>query len=362
MRGLPHIEFCKEGLCEACKKGKSKKASDGSKDMTNISETLQLIHMDLFGPENVMSMSRKRFALVMVDDYSKYTWVLFLHLKDETPQLIIDHVKKIELEANLLVRMIRSDNGTVFKNFVLNDFCIDKGISRQFLAPRTLQENGVVERKNRTLIEAARTMLSESRLPMYLWAKVVNTACYTQNRTLITKEHENTPYEIISNKKPTLKYFHVFGGKCFVLKYDEHLGKFEAKASEGIFLGYSLESKAFRVYMIDHKKVIECLNVTFDDYKLPSIQTEDSTKTLKVQNMHDSEPDSDLDESVVVDGNNDTGGDDPNIGDEDNSSTLQDYTTSYSTSHEERSSSHSSSSSGGADQGSTSHTQQNERR
>ena len=185
--------------------------------------------------------------------------------------------------------MIRSDNGTEFKNSILNDFCTAKGISRQFLAPGTPQQNGVVERKNRTLFEAARTMLSESSFPMYFWAEALNTACYTQNRTLITKEHEKTPYEIIANKKPTLKYFHVFGGKCYVLRDDEHLGKFEAKASEGIFLGYSLESKAFRVYVIDYKKVVERLNVTFDDYKLPSLQTEDSTETLEFENMSNSE-------------------------------------------------------------------------
>ena len=123
-------------------------------------------------------------------------------------------MKKIELEANLPVRLIRSDNGTEFKNSVLNDFCTEKGISRQFSAPRTPQQNGVVERKNRTLIEAARTMLSESRLPMYFWTEAVNTACYTQNRTLITKDHEKTPYELMANKKPTLKYFHVFGGNA----------------------------------------------------------------------------------------------------------------------------------------------------
>ena len=168
VRGLPQMEFCKEGLYGACEKGKSKKASHKSKDMTNISEPLQLIHMNLFGPVNIMFMSRKRYALVMVDDYSKYTWVLFLHSKDETSQLIIDHIKKIELEANLHVRMIRSDNGTEFKNVILNDFCTEKGISRQYSAPRTPQQNGVVERKNRTLVEAARTMLSESKLPMYL--------------------------------------------------------------------------------------------------------------------------------------------------------------------------------------------------
>ena len=340
VRGSPQIEFCKEGLCEACEKGKSKKASHRSKDMTNISEPLQLIHMDLFCLVNVMSMSRKRFALVMVDDYSKYTWILFLHSKDETPQLIIDHVKKIELEANLPVRMIRSDNGTKFKNSILNDFCTENGISRQFSAPRTPQQNGVVERKNQTLIEAARTMLRESRLLMYFWAEAVNTACYTQNRTLITKEHEKTPYELMANKKPTLKYFHVFGGKCFFQKDDEPFGKFEAKSNEGIFLGFSLESKAFRVYMIDHKKVVESLNVTFDDYKLLRMQIEDSTKTLKFENMSDSEPDSDLDEAIDINGNNGTSGDDPDTRGENHSTTLQEYITSDSISHGERSSLH----------------------
>ena len=244
----------------------------------------------------------------------------------------------------------------------LNDFCTEKGISRQFSASRTHQHNGVVERKNRTLIEAARTMLSESRLPMYFWAKAVNTACYTQNRTLITKDHERTPYEIMANKKPTLKYFHVFGGKCFVLRDDEHLGKFEAKASEGIFLGYLLESKAFRLYVIDYKKVVESLNVTFDDYKLPSIQIEDSTETLKFENMPDSELGSDSDETEDVIRINYIGGDDPDTGGENHSSTIQEYTTSDSISHSERSFSHPSSSLGGADRGSTCHTQQNERR
>ena len=196
--------------------------------------------MDLFGPVNVMSMSKKRYALVIIDDYSKYTWVLFLHSKDETPQMVIEHLKLIELDSKAPVRVIRSDNGTEFKNQLLNDFCSDKGISRQYSAPRTPQQNGVVERKNRTLIEAARTMLSESRHPMYFWAEAVNTACYTQNRTLINKDLMKTPYEIMNNKKPTRKYFHVFGTKCFVLKdgYDRR-GKFEAKAHEAIFVGYS---------------------------------------------------------------------------------------------------------------------------
>ena len=249
MRGLPQMEFTQEGLCEACQKGKSKKASHKGTNTSAITEPLQLLHMDLFGPVNVMSMSKKRYALVIVDDYSKYTWVLFLHSKDETPQMVIDHVKLIELDSKCPVRAIRSDNGTEFKNAVLNDFCADKGITRQYSAPRTPQQNGVVERKNRTLIEAARTMLSESKLPMYFWAEAINTACYTQNRTLINKDLMKTPYEIMNDKKPTLKYFHVFGAKCFVLKDgDDRRGKFEAKAHEAVFVGYSRRS--YMVYII----------------------------------------------------------------------------------------------------------------
>ena len=142
----------------------------------------------------------------------------FLHPKEEEPQMIIDHVKNIELEVNLPVRTIRSDNGTEFKNAILTDFCIEKGISRQCSAPWTPQQNGVIERKNRTLVEAVRSVLSQLKLQFYFWAEAVNTSCYTQNRTLINRDHDKTPYEIMANRKPTLKYFHVFGGKCFVLK------------------------------------------------------------------------------------------------------------------------------------------------
>ena len=137
VRGLPEIEFCQEGLCDACQKGKSKKASHQYQDRTNITEPLQLIHMDLFGPVNVMSMSKKRYALVMVDDFSKYTWVLFVHSKDEVSQLVINKIKVVELRSNAVVWMIRSDNGTEFKNSELDEFCSSKGISRQFSAPRT---------------------------------------------------------------------------------------------------------------------------------------------------------------------------------------------------------------------------------
>ena len=204
---------------------------------------------------------------------------------------------------------IRSENGTEFKNQLLNDFCSDKGINRQYSAPRTPQQNGVVERKNHTRIEAARTMLSESRLLMYLWAEAVNTACYTQNRTLINKDLMKTPYEIMNNKKPTLKYFHVFGAKCFVLKYgDDRRGKFEAKEHEAVFVGYSRRS--YRVYIIGQHQVKESVNVTFDNTKFPNIQIEDASEKLKFNNLSD--PDSDDEDTqpeIVADTNDNNDGD-----------------------------------------------------
>ena len=208
--------------------------------------------MDLFGHVNVMSLSKKRYALVMVNDFSRYTWVEFLYSKDKAPQIIINHILKIENEADEPVVTLRSDNGTEFRNAVLEVFCKSKGISQQFSAPRTPQQNGVVERKNRTLIEAARTMLQDAKLPTCFWAEAVSTACYIQNRFLLNKRHGKSPYTIMSKRKPTVRHLHVFRSKCFVLKdTSKYVGKFDSKAFEGIFLGYSLERTTYMVYVID---------------------------------------------------------------------------------------------------------------
>ena len=144
-----------------------------------------------------------------------------------------------------------------------------------FSAPITPQQNGVVERKNRTLIEAARTMLQDANLPTSFWAEAINIACYIQNRTLVNKLVGNTPYFIMRRRKPTSKHLHVFGSKCYILKDNsEYVGKFDSKAFEAIFLGYSLERTTYRVYVIDQQKVMESMDVTFNDNKYPG--TDDS--------------------------------------------------------------------------------------
>ncbi|KAI3665060.1 hypothetical protein L6452_43677 [Arctium lappa] len=176
VRGLPQKVFSYDDHCIACLKGKQHKSSHKSKEINTISTPLQLLHMDLFGPTNVMSIGKKSYCLVIVGDFSRFTWVYFLRKKDETNGLIKSFILRVENQTNQRVKIIRSDNGTEFKNHDLNNFCEEEGIERQYSAPRTPQQNGVVERRNRTLIEAVRSLLADSKLPVTFWAEAVNIA------------------------------------------------------------------------------------------------------------------------------------------------------------------------------------------
>nr|GEX19483.1 retrovirus-related Pol polyprotein from transposon TNT 1-94 [Tanacetum cinerariifolium] len=138
-----------------------------------------------------------------------------------------------------------------------------KGIRREFGIARTTQQNGVAERRNKKLIEAARTMLADSKLPTTFWAKVVNTACYVQNRVLVVKPHNKTPYELFRGRTPALSFMRPFGCHVTILNTLGHLGKFDGKSDDGFFIRYSLNSKAFRIYNIRTRKVEENLHIRF---------------------------------------------------------------------------------------------------
>ncbi|KAI3748889.1 hypothetical protein L6452_12302 [Arctium lappa] len=263
--GLPQHSYAKESLCSACEKGKQTKASFKSKQVSSVTSPLQLLHMDLFGPVNIQSIAGKKYTLVIVDEFSRYTWVIFLRCKSDTPEELISFVKKMEVLNNLTVRSIRSDHGTEFKNSSLNNFFENKGISHNFSSVRTPQQNGVAERRNRTIIEAARSMLSDSHLPTQFWAEAVNTACFTQKRSLIIKRFGKTAYELFVGRKPSISFLHIFGCQCFILNNRDQLGKFDPKADDGIFLGYSSISKAYRVFNKRRQTVEETIHVTFDE-------------------------------------------------------------------------------------------------
>jgi len=188
--------------------------------------------MDLFGPSNVMSFGKKSYCLVITDDFSRFTWVFFLRANDETSEILKSFITRIENQSSSKVKIIRCDNGTKFKNSEMNKFCEEKGIERQFSAPRTPKQNGVAERRNRILIEAARTMLADSNLPVSFWAEAVNTACYVQNRILVFKSQSKTPYELFHKRKPFISFFKPFGCPCTILNTKEYLGKFDSKIQE----------------------------------------------------------------------------------------------------------------------------------
>ncbi|GJS57203.1 integrase, catalytic region, zinc finger, CCHC-type containing protein [Tanacetum coccineum] len=191
----------------------------------------------------VQTINGKKYILVIVDDYSRFTWVKFLRSKDETLEVVIKFLKQIQVGLNKTIRYIRTDNGTEFVNKDLTTYYERVGIFHQKTVPRTPQQNGVVERRNRTLVEAARTMLIFSKAPMFLWAEVVATACYTQNRSLIHTLHNKTPYDLVHDKKPDLTFFRVFGALCYPTNDNKYLGKLQPIADIGIFVGYAPSRK-----------------------------------------------------------------------------------------------------------------------
>ncbi|GJR70672.1 retrovirus-related pol polyprotein from transposon TNT 1-94 [Tanacetum coccineum] len=202
VRGLPKLKFEKDHMCSACAMGKSKKKPHKPKSKDTNQEKLYLLHMDLCGPMCVASINGKKYILIIIDDYSRFTWVKFL----------------------------RTDNGTKFVNQTLHEYYEKVSISYETYVARSPQQNGVIERQNHTLIEAARTMLIYAKALLSLWAETVATACYTQNRSIIRLCHNKTPYELLHDKLLDLSFFYVFGALCYPTNDSENLGKLQPMA------------------------------------------------------------------------------------------------------------------------------------
>nr|GEZ78841.1 hypothetical protein [Tanacetum cinerariifolium] len=215
-------------LCSACAMGKSTKKSHKPKSEGTNQEKLYLLHMDLCGPMRVESVKGKKYILVIVDDYSRFTWVKFLRSNDEAPDFIIKFLKMIQVRLKV-------------------------------------SQNGVIERRNRTLIEAARTMFIYTQALLFLWVEAVATACYTQIRSIIRLRHEKTPYELLHNKLHDLSFLYVFSALCYPTNDSENLGKLQPKADIGIFIGYAPTKKAFRIYNRRIRRIVETIHVDFDE-------------------------------------------------------------------------------------------------
>ncbi|KAK1665796.1 hypothetical protein QYE76_053955, partial [Lolium multiflorum] len=244
---MENVSFAKDRVCRACVEGKMHDSPHPSKTIISSKRILELLHVDLFGPVTHASLGAKKHCLVIVDDYSRYTWVYFLKTKDETQQIFIDFATEVQRQHNLLIMAIRSDNGSEFKNYTLNDFLSDEGIRHQYSTYHTPQQNGVAERKNRTLMDMARSMMAEYKSRYNFWAEAISTACHSSNRLYLRKGLNKTPYEILTGNKPNISYFKVFG------------------SLEGIFVGYGAESHTYRVFDIASGIIIESCSVRFEE-------------------------------------------------------------------------------------------------
>nr|GEV24699.1 hypothetical protein [Tanacetum cinerariifolium] len=247
--GIPKFKYHKKHLCPSFEQGKRKRASHTPKPVPNSRQRLHFLHMDLCGPMIIASINEKRYVLVIVDDYSRYTWVHFLRSKDEAPEVIKMFLKRIAVLLQSPVIILRIDNSTEFKN--------------------------------QTLVEAARTMLIFSRASLFLWAEAIATMCFTQNRSIIHRRFNKTPYDLLNGRKLDISFLYVFGALCYPKNDREDIGKLGAKGDIGFFIGYSVDSCAYKIYNQRTKKIMKTLNVSFDELSAMAFEQHSSKPRLQ---------------------------------------------------------------------------------
>ncbi|XP_073291044.1 uncharacterized protein [Primulina huaijiensis] len=265
VRGMPNLLSGIPYVCGDCQKGKQTRVSHPVLPTSGTTRCLELLHMDLMGPMEVESLVGKKYSFVCVDDFSRFSWVSFIREKSDTFDVFKNLIKRITNFHNLKVRKIRTDHGKEFENTSFSSFCSSKGISHEFSTPKTPQQNGIAERKNRTLQEMARVMLASKNISKRFWAEVLNTACHISNRVYLRSGLTMTSYEIIMGRNPNLKYFHVFGCVCYTLNDRDQVTKFDSKSDKCLFLGYATNSRAYRMLNLRTRTIMESINVVFDD-------------------------------------------------------------------------------------------------
>ena len=266
--------------------GKQVKSKHPSVTKVQTSRPLELLHIDLMGPARVQSLGGKKYILVVMDDFTRYTQVMLLIDKAEAPKKMIYLCKKLQVKKGTVIARTTSDHGREFESTKLTTFCNDQGTHQEFSSPKTPQQNGIVERKNRVVQQMAHVMLHNKKMPKSFQREAVNTAYHTLNRVYFRPDSKKNPYELQRGKKPVVKYFRIFGSDCYILRDKENLEKFDAKSDKGYFLGYSSTSRAYRVYNLRTKIVIESSNAVINDELCSETHLENTLpvqeKTLEV--------------------------------------------------------------------------------
>ena len=261
VEGLPYLES-EIPDCRACQQGKQSRLPF-KQSTWRATEKLKLIHTDVAGPHKTPSLNGSRYFLIFIDDYSRMCWIYFLKFKSEIAGEFWKFKQWIETQSGHKIQALRSDNGKEYTSNQFNLFCEEAGIVHQLTAPYTPQQNGVSERKNRTIMEMARCLMFKKNLPREYWAETAHTAVFLLNRLPTKAVAEKTPYEAWYGFKPSLKNLKVFGCLCFVYVPQIKRDKLDKRAKAGILVGYNTISKAYRIFQPNTKKILISRDVHF---------------------------------------------------------------------------------------------------
>ena len=264
VRGLPEIGQVDQ-LCEACLIGKQKRLPFPKKVKHRARRNLELVHGDLCGPIASETPNGSKYFLLLVDDRSRYMWVVMLSSKDRAVKAIKEIKAWAEGESELKMGALRTDRGGEFTSHEFAKYCAGEGIHRQHTAPYSPQQNGVVERRNDTVVATARSMLKAKGLPDCFWGEAVATAVYLLNRCPTKNVEGMTPFEVWHGKKPAVHHLRVFGCIAYVLNTTPHLKKLEDRDRRMIFIGYESGSKAYRAYDPATRRVHATRDIVFDE-------------------------------------------------------------------------------------------------
>ncbi|CAJ2637623.1 unnamed protein product [Trifolium pratense] len=266
VQGLPAVKE-PEQKCDSCMKGKQQRDSVSKKSSWKASERLELIHSDICGPISPESNGKKRYFITFIDDLSRKTWIYFLSEKSEALSIFQKFKAMVENETNLKIQCLRTDRGGEYTSTVFNEYCDSHGIRRQLTAAYTPQQNGVSERKNRTIMNMVRCMLKDKNVPKSFWPEVVNWSVHILNRCPTFAVKDITPEEAWSARKPSVSHFKIFGSVAYVHIPDNLRKKLDDKSIVCIYLGISEESKAYKLYDPLKRKIVISKDVKFDETK-----------------------------------------------------------------------------------------------
>jgi hypothetical protein len=261
---LPKLKVDHESVCNGCAQGKNIKNPFPKRD-NKAKGVLELIHSDVCGPMPPSSISGYVYYVSFIDDYSRKTWVYFLKSKDEVFNKFKEFKALIENIFERKIKILRLDNGGEYTSKEFVNFCKDVGIKRELTTPYNPQQNGVAKRKNKTIMEAVKTMIHDQDLPMCLWAEATMTAVYVKNRLSHSALGFKTPEEMFTGNKPKVSHLKIFGCPVFIHILKEKRNKLEPSGKKGIFVGYCEVSKAFKIYIPGHHHIEISRDVTFDE-------------------------------------------------------------------------------------------------